>query len=257
MNKKILRKFGFKIDQEGIINRYLRENGGWDEHLQKTKNQILTCSDKHEDKKKVVVLGSGWLLDVPVEDLAEKFEEVVLVDIVHPRQITNKLKRYGNVKFVESEVTGFVEPVYESFKKKKKGEVLDLQNISSVVQKELLDEIKTASYVVSVNLLNQLDILICDYINKFNVYSEKELIEFRKKIQTEHLNLLPENKSLLITDHEEINLGEDDTIINKKKLVHISFAENKILTRWKWNFDLKKTYHNHCQTVFKVMVVEI
>lgn len=256
MNKKVLRKFGFKTDQEGIINRYLRESGGWDEHLQKTKNYILSCADKHENRK-VVVMGSGWLLDVPVEELVEKFEEVVLVDIVHPRQITNKLKKYKNIKLIESEVTGFVEPVYESFKKKSKGEVLELQKISSEIDKELLDEIQSASYIVSVNLLNQLDILICDYINKFNLYSENELIEFRKKIQQEHLKLLPENKSLLITDHEELNLGEDDSTINKKKLVYIDFPENKILARWKWNFDLKKTYHNHCQTVFKVMVVEI
>lgn len=30
VNKKILRKLGYKADQQGIINRYLRERGQWD-----------------------------------------------------------------------------------------------------------------------------------------------------------------------------------------------------------------------------------
>ncbi|MFO7851749.1 MAG: hypothetical protein ACQERS_12660 [Bacteroidota bacterium] len=30
VNKKILRKLGYKADQQGIINRYLRGRGQWD-----------------------------------------------------------------------------------------------------------------------------------------------------------------------------------------------------------------------------------
>jgi len=35
--KTTLRKLGFLSDQEGIINRYIREEGAWNPHLIKTR----------------------------------------------------------------------------------------------------------------------------------------------------------------------------------------------------------------------------
>lgn len=60
LNKNILKKYGFKTDQEGIINRYLREEGGWNTHLEKTKNFILQAAITKQ-KGIAIVLGK-WLV---------------------------------------------------------------------------------------------------------------------------------------------------------------------------------------------------
>ena len=92
--RKLLRKLGFFLDSEGILNRYYREKGAWDSHLENTKKAILQSAES-KGKNIAVVLGSGWLLDVPLAELAEMFGKVYLVILF----IQSKLNiRYQNLK---------------------------------------------------------------------------------------------------------------------------------------------------------------
>lgn len=251
--RKLIRKYGFKIDQEGIINRYFREDGGWNEHLQNTKEFIVQNAIK-KDKKIAVVLGSGWLLDVPIEELSKDFNQVILVDISHPRQITHKVKKLPNVTIFQTDITGLAEPIYETLRIRKSK--IKLSEIKPEYNEQLIQYLRKADYVVSVNLLNQLDILLCDYIAKSNQYNAIEIDLLRKQIQANHLQLLPISKSALITDYEELNLNEEDKIVKKKKLVYVNLPNESSASKWKWNFDQKKTYHHNFRTIFKVKAVE-
>jgi hypothetical protein len=251
MNKKILRKFGFKNDQQGIINRYIRESGGWDTHLQNTKDFILQ-SAKSKKKKSCVVLGSGWLLDVPIDELLQLFDKIILIDIVHPKQILHKYRKHHNIEFVEADITGLIEAVYHFLKQSDK----KLNEIEAVYIGEWYNMLQETDFVVSVNILNQLDILICDYIKKTNIYSTEEIKEFRKKIQQNHFDMLPVGKSCLISDYMELNL-DGGKIIKKKPLVYINLPMNKKTKKWQWDFDTHQTYHKNVDIVFKVMGVDV
>lgn len=255
MNKRILGKFGFKKDQQGIMNRYMRESEAWEKHIKNTKEFILQSANKKK-KKNCVILGSGWLLDVPIDELSKLFDKVKLVDIVHPAQIIHKVKKLANIEIIETDITGFIEAVYQFMKKAKKSK-LDLGKISTVHTGSWFDDMKNADFVVSVNILNQLDILICDYIKKFDIYQVQEIKEFRKIIQQNHLNALPKGKSCLITDYKELRLNDNDIEIESKLLVHIDLPENNSSKKWQWAFDMSKTYHHKFNTVFKVVGMEI
>lgn len=254
MNKRILKKFGFKNDQQGIMNRYIRESGGWEKHIINTKEFILQ-SAKLKNKTNCIILGSGWLLDVPINELSKLFDKVTLVDIIHPSQITHKIKKLKNVEIIESDITGFIEPVYYFMQKAKKTK-LGLHQIKSIYSGSWFNEFKNSDFVVSVNILNQLDILICDYILKFNIYSAQEINEFRKIIQQNHLNALPKGKSCLITDYEELRL-EDDKVIKNKPLIYLDLPESNNSKKWQWNFDMNQTYHKKLNTVFEVIGMEV
>lgn len=52
------KRMGFLKDQEGIMNRYMRESSHWAEHLERTRN-FISGSFKHSDAETVAVLGSG------------------------------------------------------------------------------------------------------------------------------------------------------------------------------------------------------
>ncbi|MCF6241186.1 MAG: hypothetical protein L3J74_07565 [Bacteroidales bacterium] len=251
MNNRVLRKFGFKKDQNGIINRYIREKPYWDTHLFNTKKFIID-STRNKTKNTCVVLGSGWLLDVPIEDLSTIFNTVYLVDIVHPRQIKHKYRKIENIKFIQADISGYIKPVYDFMKIAIK-KSLDITNISQKISPELNEITANASMVVSVNILNQLDILICDYIERFSVFTTEQVKVFRKIIQQKHIDLLPENKSCIITDYEEINTDDNGSVIQSRPLVYIELPLNKYVKKWVWNFDTHKTYHSKFNTDFKVM----
>lgn len=257
MKTSVLRKFGFQHDQQGIINRYFRETEGWNVHLNNCKNYILQASES-KTKGTAVVLGSGWLLDVPIEQLSKEFDKVILVDIVHPRQIEHKVKKIKNTELVKSDISGFIMPVYEHIRNYKKDKIKkNLGEIKPLYSNFGLNDINRADFVVSLNLLNQLDILICDYILKFKIYNENELLEFRKLIQKSHVHWLPINKTCLISDYLELNLNDKDELINEKKLVHTDLPINNSTKKWNWKFDTQKTYHSQFKTVFKVIATNL
>ena len=101
---------GFLKDQEGIITRYINEEGNWEAHLRHTKGFITDVVKKYKPES-VSILGSGWLLDVPIEFLAANCKSICLYDIRHPAQIRHRLRRFKNVVFVECDLTG-VTPYY-------------------------------------------------------------------------------------------------------------------------------------------------
>jgi hypothetical protein len=257
MDKKIFRKFGYYKDQDGIINRYLRETEGWNVHLEKTKNFILKAS-ANKAETRAVILGSGWLLDVPFLELSQIFKEIILVDIKHPRQVVHQLRNYKNIKCLEADICGLTEQVYKVVKENGKNKLkTDLESIKPYHSPDFLSMLQSSDFVVSVNLLNQLDILICDYLIEKKTYGENEILAFRKFIQMNHIGLLPINKSAVITDYLELNLDKHEQVINRKDLVHINLPEKNSCEKWTWDFDSQKTYREGFKTVFKVMAFEL
>ena len=76
--KDILKKMGYLADQYEIIHRYHREQGGWDSHLKNCREYITKKGTKH-NVKEITILGSGWLLDVPLE-LLKSYPHLLITD---------------------------------------------------------------------------------------------------------------------------------------------------------------------------------
>lgn len=246
--KKYIRKIGYISDQNGIVKRYINEEGNWDAHLKRSKEYIIN-SAKDRKKSNTFILGSGWLLDVPVEYLLKKFDKVYLVDIVHPPQIKHKYRDQKNIIFLEEDITGgLARQVFDIHKKNQ-----TLQNIEMLPYKFK----EQPDFVVSINLLNQLDIILVDFLQRNGSYSKEEIEEFRKEVQQNHLRSLPQGKTCLITDWEEINTDDEGNVKNKKQLLYVDLPENSSKEEWKWNFDLQKTYNTELNTVFNVFAINI
>jgi hypothetical protein len=248
---RILKKMNYVADQQGIIDRYLKESESWKSHLENTKNEIISgATGKGTDS--CAILGSGWLLDVPLEFLSKRFKKVYLFDVVHPTQIKHKTRKLNNVILVEQDITGgaiseFFESVqmYKSMKTRK--ELSDFK-FNGFIYNINFD------YVVSVNILNQLDILLVEYIKKYNLYSSDELLVLSKQIQQKHLNSLPLEKTCLITDQQELIAESDNKVLSTKELIHITLPSNKITTHWQWQFD-KQDYLPGKNVVFNVVAL--
>lgn len=242
------RRAGYVSDQLGIRNRFLRESGNWKSHLDNTRNFIIEAARKAENHRSVAVLGSGWLYDVPLDELSQMFEKVALVDIVHPEPVKIKAARMPNVQLVEADLTGgavqkaMSAPSFQDFSEWLPSAVPDL-NVNSF------------DLVVSVNLLNQLDIILCDYLtNRFRV-GESDLLNIRKTIQQQHLSWLPKGRTCLITDYRQIDMPVGGGEPTETPLIHADISHLPPQQEWDWVFDTNQRYSENSNTIFKVMAV--
>jgi len=250
--KRILRKMGYYADKNGIMNRYLTEKGNWDSHLEKAKNFILTFTERVKPSA-LAVLGSGWWLDLPVEALSRLCNKLIFVDIVHPAQIIHKAKETKNLRLIEYDLTGgFVFQAYEIVKKFKRKQPTPLPR--ELIFPRFLDEIQADAYI-SLNVLSQLEALITDYLKKFKVYGPRQLNEIRKMIQQAHLQSLPEKRSCLITDFEEIKKDRAGGT-KRSNLLFTPLPKGHRKELWNWKFDYSGKYYPGFETTFKVIGIE-
>jgi len=236
------------IDQQGIMKRYLAEKDNWELHLTKCKEFIV---DSLPDKKNlnIAILGSGWLLDVPMSTLIPN-HRLALFDINHPRQIQYKYRMYSNITFIKKDLT------YGLLSKAKSSKTL-AEFLTYSEKIETSQEFLNYDWVISVNILNQLDILLLDFIiKKFNI-SESELNFVRKIIQDNHVLSLPKEKSILISDWIEHSIDDFSTVKENKALIYTHLLNSKKYQEWTWVFNTNKLYHKKNNTSFTVRAMTI
>lgn len=250
---RIIRRMGFIRDQEGIMNRYIGESEQWKHHLEKTRS-FIAASFTGSPAESVAVLGSGWLLDVPLEELRLRFRHIYLVDIYHPPQIRKKVAGLEGVELVEEDLSGgAIEQLWKLLQKNK----------HSIPAERLVEEISLNTpligiqpdALISVNLLNQLDILLCDHIRRKLPYQQEISLSFRAAIQAFHLEWLTKRTGCLVTDIKEHRIPEKGSA-SSKSLLYTDLPEGIRRDSWQWDFDSRGTYHPGARTRMEVQAVE-
>ena len=249
MYSKATRAIGYLKDQKGIINRYINEGKGWQPHVRNCRDIILDFVHGNRFNQ-IVVLGSGWLIDFPAElfDTAITFH---LIDVSHPNQVKHKYRKYNNVVFHEEDITGgAIQQVFEATKLFRKGKTKT--SIDKITGNGFtFDESRDAG-IISLNILNQLDILLADYLLKFRMYNEEEITRFRNNIQEKHVKTIKGTNSLLITDCVERVYDMEEKPIDTKSLIYTKLQSEDMIRQWDWYFDTTGNYHPGLQTIFTV-----
>lgn len=233
-------KIGYFQDQKGIRKRYVIEDGNWSSHLTACRSYIQEAMQNCRHTESVFILGSGWLLDLPLDQLSKKFRIVYLIDILHPSYIRRFIKQYPNVYIVEKDLTGggIVEinrmiAHYQYYKQK--------IPVSSLALDALFVH-SSPGFLVSLNVLSQLDEILATYLRKYRIYSEDELNSLRKTIQQHHLDLVLQHPSCLITDYEEVVLNKKNQEMARYPLLYTDVPRGEREEEWIWQFD---TYGNY------------
>lgn len=253
LDKKILRKMGFPKDQKGILNRYLREQSNWNPHLEKTKKFILEHF-KDSSYGSLAVFGSGWLLDLPMNELLMKFEVIHLFDIVHPNQVKHKYKDHPKIVFHETDLTGGLINWFYQFVKKYKKQTFVPSVIHEIEEFNLQLEEKFDCYI-SLNILNQLDILIVDYMLEHFSPKQFDSNYIHRTIQNAHINFLANKNACLIADIEDEYYDENKQLVGSKTTLFTDIPKGKIEKDWLWTFDTNYIYKEDFITKFRVKAV--
>jgi hypothetical protein len=154
----------------------------WKPHLQQTQAVLRAAVERCPCRRKAVILGSGWLLDVPLEELAGAFAEVVLVDLVHPLATRRRAWRHANVRLLQADVTDTVEAVYRCARRR--GTPLPRS------QPRLFRDDPEIDLIASVNILSQLSYLPERYLLMAGVHSPEAVAAYARPVVEAHLEYL-------------------------------------------------------------------
>jgi hypothetical protein len=249
--RSILGRMGYYSYQSGLIYRHLGQEGGWDTHLARCRNYIINAAARFNPTA-ITVLGSGWLLDLPLAELTENTGMIYLVDIVHPPEVREQVSKYSTVKLVEADLTGgLVKEVWN------KAGGFSLFKKSIPLAEFKMPEFKPdfePGLVISLNILTQLENLPVELVKRKIKADENELTDFRRRIQQSHLDFILKHRSVLITDFEEVYSSEK----NENKVVGTMLvkADGGIeREEWTWDFDLRESDYYRSRSVMKVIAV--
>lgn len=243
----LARKTGYRRDQNGILRRYLVTDGAWDEHLRQTK-EFIVQSVQAGRPGSVAILGSGWLLDVPLDWLTTSCREVHLFDLVHPRRVLTYARKFPNVFFHTLDLTGgWLGASYQVARDHKQADLAFIHRLSGLS----LELPVITDFVVSVNLLSQLDDLLVDFLYDRDALLTDAELALRRAVQQAHLRFLSARPFALITDIRENYSNRWGQPRGCRQLLQVDMPSPPVAC-WDWNFDPRGTYREGLLTTMQV-----
>jgi hypothetical protein len=194
-----VRRMGYLSQAIALKGRYRRRRASWQFHLEKSKAFVIETSVNCPKKERVIVLGSGLLLDVPLDELSRLFGEVILVDIVHLSQVMRSVRDYPNVRLVQADITGIAEKLFEDIARGRR----QLPESEPVIP----ESNGSASLVISLNIISQLSVIPIDYIRAKTSTDDETLMQaWCDRMRKAHIQALQKIgcDACLLSDHKFI-----------------------------------------------------
>ena len=219
--------------------------------MKRCREVILKVVDYYKPSV-VTVLGSGWLLDFPLAEVAGSVSRVILVDIVHPPEVKDQVASMNNVDLKEEDISGGL--ILRVWNKARQRMFFNkLRSLDTIQIPDYIPEFDPG-LVISLNILTQLESMPVTFLRKRSLVNEENFTEFRKKMQASHIRFLTKHQSLLITDLAEI-VTENSGKVRDIPSVLTELPEGRLKEEWTWNFDLEKSDYFTRRSVFKVAAI--
>ena len=107
-----LKDLGVLYDLIALQVRARRLRRAWSSHVQNTQRAVIDLAvSLHDDpsskrQKTCAILGSGLLLEVPIDALCTHYEKVFCVDLFHMPEVRRRCASLANVELIEADLTG-------------------------------------------------------------------------------------------------------------------------------------------------------
>lgn len=201
----VLRRFGYLRESVLLLSRSRRRRSAWASHLAEARAMVERACAGLPRYRTVLILGSGILDDVPLAHLSERFERVVLVDIVHLWPARLAARRHANVVMKVADLSGCVDWLEGKGKRDR-------------------DPLRTlgggdVDFVVSANILSQLPILPLDW---FESRGRPVPDDLGRAIVAAHLEGLRALRArvCLMTDVEQVTQDRNGHVVERLDLLH-------------------------------------
>jgi hypothetical protein len=222
-----VKAMGYPKEVAGIAGRYQRCREFWAPHLEKSKATILQGAQRAEQRRKAVILGAGLLHDVPLDELAGMFREVVLVDLIHPFNSCWHTRTWPNVTRVSADVTNSLDETYRV--------AWDADLPLPRGEPRLFLDDPEVDFTASVNLLSQLPCMPVDYLRSQGAHQGEKIDEYARDLIRAHLDYLGKlpGKVTLITDVERLKINMLSQVVERRDLL-LGVPWPKRGEEWEW-----------------------
>lgn len=203
------RERGLVYESIALRARLNRQAPHWQSHLKNSQQEIKTFLSKFPYKKRVIVFGSGYLMEFPKPVIQDKTRSFILVDAVHPREIQKQLRAATNVELLN----------------------LDLAQNAVSIYPHLERAIDADTLVISCNLLSQLPLSI---VNGKDPAVDKEKTQL---VIREHISLLRKMRCpvLLLSDFERsFRCSKGNVLERENTLPGLDLGSPD--RHWTWNW---------------------
>ena len=223
-----VRRMGYLYEAIAMRGRYRRCRADWDGHLDRSRHAVLETASACRTHGAALILGSGLLLDVPLAELAERFQEVVLADIVHLPHVRRHARRFGNARLVPYDVSTIAERLF-----------MHIESGKRDLPEPVLAELRLASapsLVVSLNILSQLPVLPRQYALAYMAGLQEDDLQAwcRRIIASHHAALRALNCNVcLIADYAYTKRNRRGAVLEEGSTLH-GFELPTPAAGWTW-----------------------
>ncbi|MBS1970097.1 MAG: hypothetical protein JSU04_07300 [Bdellovibrionales bacterium] len=183
--------WGYIYQNVSLRFRARRCAKAWQPHVAASHKFIQDHFDK-VNPRSILIIGSGILMEIPIEALLAKAEKIYLVDLVHSRQVRSLARQNSKIELIERDISSLL-----GILKKGTGP-FQLKNIP---WKQLPAwDLPKVDWVISANLLSQIPLMISEVLPMTTETYEK----FARSVRDQHIERLLEQapKVLLFADFE-------------------------------------------------------
>jgi hypothetical protein len=242
---------GYLHELHGIRRRFRSWGKSWAPHLERTRQVILQGVRRCSQRRKAVIFGSGWLLDVPLRELAAEFREIVLVDVVHPWKTRRTVQKWPNVRLLAADVTATGEQVWRA----SQAPTLALPTSNPGLFKNDTE----LDFVASVNLLSQLPCVPESFLKRVGWDKPEIVAAYSQQVVRAHLDFLGRlpGVTTLISDVETKTVDESGKVRRKSSTL---YGERIVHDGERWIWPLVpcgKYYRNQGKHLEVVGIVNI
>ncbi|HIM25274.1 MAG TPA: hypothetical protein EYM29_06635 [Rhodospirillales bacterium] len=233
----------------GVRQKRCRE--AWAPHFRECRD-LIDKATEGIGHHKVTVLGSGLLLDFSLDLLADTFDKVVLVDILHLPVVQKRVRAFANVELFTNDHTGVAEATWDHVQQGRTGA------LPSAPPSHLADTgpCGDSDLVVSANLLTQLPLMPLGLLlEKAPTYPEDEAKAFARRIVEDHLHFLSAlpSRVCLLTETQRVIFGGpkgDEMIEEIDPLFGVSIPASG--RKWVWNIAPRPEINPHIDLRYRM-----
>ncbi|PWC32331.1 hypothetical protein [Azospirillum sp. TSO35-2] len=190
----LARRFGYLAETVALGARYRRQRRAWAPHVAACHRFVEQAMQRVAPGGRALVAGSGLLIEIPLESLSTRFDEVLLVDVLHTRAVRRRAAALANVRLLELDVSGALAPLAAA---------LDRHAPLPTAFTPPVVEGAPVRFAVSCNLLSQLPLLPLEAVERHAPGTpDTDRLAFAHRMVRGHLDWLGAvaERSALFTD---------------------------------------------------------